>query len=150
MTAKEVQANYKAKEKERKARIKAEPNKWKRFCKWCWFCFSFPWVWLWENLRDWQTWLLFLIVLAIYSGSVWGFYLAALLCGWTATEAGKWLIGVGSSVWAWWLSPIGSPFIILCVSTTIGLKALINKIKDGIHKRKLKKVQANERENQTN
>lgn len=130
MTVKELQLRFKTRCALERSRIRKEPNRFKRLLKYIWYWFLFPWKWAFVNIRDWRTLVIFLIVLAVYSGSVWGWYLGALLCGWTSTEAGVWLIGIGSAVWAWWLSPLGSPFILLCVCSTIGIKALFNKIGD--------------------
>lgn len=135
----ELEIEYKLKQEAWKLKIRQEPNKHKRFWKWVLYWLAFPWVWAWTNIRDWHTALLFVIVVVVYSGSVWGFYLAALFCGWTSTDVGKWLIGIGSGVWAWWLSPAGSPFILLCTVTTIGVKAIINKIRDHLIKRRTNK-----------
>ena len=62
----------------------------------------------------------------------------ALITGWTSDIA-KWFIGVGSAVWVWWLSPLGSPFILLVTITAIGMKMLFNKIKDLMSKKKKEK-----------
>lgn len=131
----EIENQYKQQQTEWKNKIKQEPSKLKRFFKWLWFFIAFPFVWLFVNIRDLKTAIIFLIVLAVYSGSVWGFYLASLLCGWTSTDVGKWLFGIGTTIWAWWLSPAGSPFILLCIVTTIGVKALFNKISHRKHKK---------------
>ena len=40
------------------------------------------------------------------------------------------MFGIGSAVWIWWASPIGSPFILLVTFTAVGFKALFNKIKN--------------------
>lgn len=116
----------------KKSQIRSEPSKFKRFWKWVWYYLTFIWVWSWHNVKD-CLWL-FAIVVFIYSGSVWIFYAAAIFVGWS-TALGKTLIGIGSGVWAWWLSPLGSPFILLCVVTTLGLKALFEGIKAIIRKR---------------
>lgn len=129
MTVKEMQKQFSEKQEQERNKIKAEPKKFKRFWKWILYFLIFPWKWAFINIRDWRTAIIFLIVLAVYSGSVWGFYLSALLVGGKSTELGSWLWGVGTAIWAWWLSPAGSPFILLCVCTTIGIKALFNKIK---------------------
>ena len=125
---KELEAKYNEQANRRKEKIRQEPNKFKRFWKWVWYLIAFPWVWLFYNIRDWRSLICVLISFLLWSSSVWGFYLAALICGWT-TDAAKWCIGAGSAVWVWWLSPVGSPFILLVTATSIGIKALFNKIK---------------------
>lgn len=137
MKVKELQKKFNETQALERARIREEPKKGKRFWKWVWYVFVFPWKWAFVNIRDWRTAVIFLIVVLLYSGSVWGFYLGALFCGWTSTDAGKWLVGVGSAVWVWWLSPAGSPFILLCVSTTIGVKAIFDAIKARKERRKV-------------
>jgi len=123
-----LKREYNKKQTAWKIHIRFKQTKWQRFWGWVWYLIAFPWVWLLYNIRDWRTAIIFAIVLLVYSGSVWGFYLAALFCGWNTTEAGRVLIGIGSSVWAWWLSPVGSPFILLCTFTTMGVKVLFDKL----------------------
>lgn len=128
-TLKEQQDEYKRACEIRQARIKAEPSKFKRFWKWVGYFVAFPFVWAFANLKDWRTIVIFAIVAVVLAGSVWIFYLAGIMCGGTNTDTGKWLIGIGSAVWVWWLSPAGSPYILLCVSITIGIKAIFNRFK---------------------
>ena len=120
----------------KKSQIRQEPSKFKRFWKWVWYYLTFVWVWAWNNVKD-CLWL-FAIVVFVYSGSVWVFYASAIFVGWTSTDLGKSLIAIGSGVWAWWMSPLGSPFILLCVVTTLGIKALIESIKAIIRKKRAK------------
>lgn len=121
MTVKEIDANYKAKQNEWKAKIKAEPNKAKRFGKWLWFWFAFPWVWLWANIRDWRTAVIFVLTFITLSVEVWLPYLIYFITG------SAWWLGIGSACWLFWLGP-GTPFLPLCICITIGIKALFNKI----------------------
>lgn len=125
----DIEEKYKAKQDAWKAKIKADPSKFKRFWKWVWFLIAFPFVWLFYNIRDWRSGVCVAISFLLWSSSVWIFYLLALITGWT-TDAAKWFLGIGSAVWVWWLSPVGSPFILLVTFTAIGLKALFNKIKE--------------------
>lgn len=123
----EIEKQYKELQLRRKIRIRLERNKYKRFWKWVWYLISFPFVWLFFNIRDWRSAVCVIISLVLWSASVWVFYLLAFVSGWT-TEAAKWFIGIGSAIWIWWLSPVGSPFIVLVTFTSIGLKALLNKL----------------------
>ena len=132
----ELEAKYKEQADRRKAKIRLEPNKFKRFWKWVWYAIAFPWIWLFYNIRDWRSLVCVIISLLLWSSSVWGFYLASLLCGWKSTETGLWLFGIGSAVWVWWASPVGSPFILLVTMTAIGMKMLFDKWKK---RRKVKK-----------
>lgn len=129
-----LEKRYKESQETWKAKIKSEPKKFKRFWKWVWYLIAFPWVWLFYNCRDWRSAICILISLALLSASVWIFYLLAIITGWN-TPFAKTCIGIGSAVWVWWLSPIGSPFILLTTTTAIGIKALFNKIKDSCKKK---------------
>lgn len=123
MKIKDLEAKYKEQAERRKAKIRLEPNKFKRFWKWVWYLIAFPWVWLFYNARDWRSVICIIISFALWSASVWLFYLLYFL------TQNAWFLGIGSAVWLWWISPVGSPFILLVTITAIGMKALFNKIK---------------------
>ena len=125
----QLKAEYNYHQCARKAKIRKEPKKSKRFWMWIWYWISFPWIWLWINVRDWRTAICLVVSLLLWSSSVWIFYLLALITGWT-TDTAKWFLGIGSAVWIWWLSPLGSPFILLVTFTTIAIKAVFDKIQD--------------------
>lgn len=129
MTLKELEQQYKHKQLIWKTSIRFKPTKWQRFWSWVWYLIAFPWVWLFYNIRDWRTAICILVSFLLWSSSVWIWYVLALCSGWT-TDAAKWFLGIGSGVWIWWASPIGSPFILLVTFTAIGIKALFNKIKN--------------------
>ena len=135
MTIKDLEKEYAEKQNLWKINIRLTQNKFKRFWKWVLFYIAFPFVWLFYNIRDWRSAVCVGISMVLWSSSVWVFYLCAILCGWT-TDVAKVLIGIGSAVWAWWLSPLGSPFILLVTFTAIGMKMLFNIIKDCNTKRK--------------
>ena len=135
MKIKDLELVYKERQANWKSHIRQEPKRFKRFWKWVWFVIAFPFVWLFYNIRDWRSAICVLISFLLWSCSVWIWYLLAILCGWTSDSA-KWFIGIGSAIWIWWLSPIGSPFILLVTFTAIGIKAIFNKIKE--HKRSKK------------
>ena len=128
MTLKELEQQYKHKQLIWKTSIRFQQSKWKRFWSWVWYLIAFPWVWLFYNIRDWRTAICILVSFLLWSSSVWIWYVLALCTGWT-TDAAKWFLGIGSAVWIWWASPVGSPFILLVTFTAIGIKALFNKIK---------------------
>ena len=125
----ELEKSYKDRQLKWKTHIRLEPNKFKRFWKWVWFLIAYPFVWLFYNIRDWRSAICILISFLLWSATVWVWYLLAFLSGWN-TDTAKWFLGVGSAIWVWWLSPIGSPFILLVTITGIGIKALFNKIKE--------------------
>lgn len=118
--------DYEEQEKQRKDKIRQEPNKFKRFWKWVWHLLTFPFIWLFYNIRDWRTMVIYLIVTAVVSIEVWLPYLLGVIT-W-GTDFSKIMFSVGSACWIFWLGP-GTPFIPLCISITIGVKALFNKIK---------------------
>ena len=138
----ELEEKYKRQQNLWKMKIRLEPNKWKRFWKWVWYIIAFPWVWLWTNIRDWRTLLLFLIVCAVISCEVWVPYLIAFIC-WGNTTIRYSMLGVGSACWLYWAGP-GSPFLLICIGITIGIKALFNKIRENkIKKQKIKEQEKN-------
>ena len=118
---------YKEKQTLWKMHIRLEQNKFNRFWKWVWYLIAFPFVWLFYNIRDWRSAICVVISLLLWSCSVWLWYLLAIVTGWD-TETGKWFIGIGSAVFMWWLSPFGSPFLLLVTITSIGIKIFINKV----------------------
>ena len=125
----ELENAYKERQLQWKTHIRLESNKWKRFWKWVWFLIAYPFVWLFYNIRDWRSAICVVISFALWSCSVWIWYVLAFVSG-LDTETGKWFLGIGSAVWVWWLSPVGSPFILLVTITAIGIKALWNNIKE--------------------
>lgn len=128
MTLKELEKEYKHKQLIWKTSIRFKPTKWKRFWGWVWYLIAFPWVWIYTNIRDWHTALIFVIVCAIVSCEVWIPYLIALIC-WYNEPLRNTMLGVGSGCWLFWAGP-GTPFLLICIFITIGIKALFNKIKD--------------------
>lgn len=135
----ELEKSYKDRQLKWKTHIRLEPNKFKRFWKWVWFLIAYPFVWLFYNIRDWRSAICVLISFLLWSATVWVWYLLAFLSGWN-TDTAKWFLGVGSAIWVWWLSPIGSPFILLVTITSIGIKALFNKIKEKRNAKREEKV----------
>ena len=123
----ELEQRYKEAKAKARAKIKEEPNRWVRFWKWVWYFISFPFKWLWLNIRDWRTVLIFAIVVLVVSCEVWIPYMIALIT-WGSTLS-KVMLGVGSTCWLVWLGP-GTPFLIICIGITMGIKALFNKIEE--------------------
>lgn len=137
-----LESAYKEKQEVWKSKIRQEPSRFKRFWKWVWYLIAFPFVWLFYNIRDWRSAICVIISFLLWSCSVWLWYLLAMITGWN-TETGKWFIGIGSAVWVWWASPVGSPFILLVTITAIGIKALWDKIR---HHRTNRKQTKSEKE----
>lgn len=111
-----------------KERIKAEPRKGRRFWKWVWYFIAFPWVWIFYNIRDWRTAIIFVIVCALVSSEVWVPYLLAFIF-WSNEPWRIALLSFASACWIFWLGP-GTPFLVICMSLTIGIKAIFNKVKE--------------------
>ena len=131
-----LEAKYKEDQKAARDKIRQEPSGWKRFWKWVWYLFTFPFKWLWLNIRDWRSAVIFLIVMAVVSCEVWIPYLIGFIT-W-GTDLSKIMFGIGSTCWLFWLGP-GTPFLIICIGITIGVKELFNKIEEKKYgKRKIK------------
>lgn len=129
----QLQQEYELRQKEEKAKIKQESKRFKRFLLWCKYLITFPFKWLWVNIRDWRTALVFVGVFLVLSSEVWVPYLIGLIT-W-GTDLSKWMFGVASACWLFWLGP-GTPFMVICISLTIAVKGLFNKIKGRKHGRK--------------
>lgn len=123
MKVKELEAKYNEQANRRKESIRQDTNKFRRFWRWILYLVCYPWIWLFYNCRDWRSAVCIVISLLLWSASVWVFYLLYFL------TQNAWFLGIGSAVWVWWLSPLGSPFILLVTVTAIGMKAIFNKIK---------------------
>ena len=129
MKTNKISELYEKKQNEWKTKIKAKPTKWIRFWSWVWYLIAFPFVWLFYNIRDWRSAICVIISLVLWSGSVWIWYLMAIIT-W-GTDFSKWAIGIGSAVFAWWMAPVGSPFLLIVTFTAIGMKMVWDKIKHG-------------------
>lgn len=124
---KEIEEEFKKKQNEEKAKIKAEPSKWKRFWKRVWHLVVFPWKWIWVNIRDRRTALIFVIVFLVVSSEVWVPYFIGFIC-WSNEPLRHTMFGIGSACWLFWAGP-GTPFLIICIGLTMAVKSLFNKIK---------------------
>ena len=105
----------------------------RKFWKMVWWWFKTPFVWIKDNIKDWRTLIIFAIVLIVMSSSVWLPLLFGIITG------NGWFYGIASAVFIWWQLP-GSPFIMICIGITIGIKALFNKIR-GKHENKNKQIE---------
>lgn len=124
----QIEEQYKQSQLVWKERIKAEPNKLKRFFKWIWYWIAFPFKWIWTNIRDWRTAIIFVIVFLLVSSEVWVPYLIGVIC-WGNEALRNTMFGVGSACWLFWIGP-GTPFMVICIGLTIAVKGLFNKIKE--------------------
>lgn len=121
MSFKDLSKDFEEKRKLRKEKLLLEPRKGIRFWKRVWLIITFPFEWIWINIRDVKTAIIFLIVLIVYGASVWVPYLIYFI------TKSNWWLAAGSAAWIFWLGP-GTPFLVLCIGTTMGIKAIINKI----------------------
>ena len=122
---KKLEENYNNQANRRKEAIKSEPNKIKRFFKRIWFWISFPFVWIFYNIRDWRTDIIFSLVFVILYSEVWCPYLIGFIC-WENESLRHTMFGIGSACWLFWAGP-GTPFLVICITITIGIKALFDK-----------------------
>ena len=81
-------------------------------------------LWLKNQLGDWRTILLCLIVLAVMYSPVLVGYPLYFLLGW------KWCLVMASSYLLFWAGPF-TPFIPVCIAITLFLKRKLFKKKDG-------------------
>ena len=125
---KEIESRFKSKQAAEKEKIKAEPNKFKRFWKWIWHWIIFPFKWIFINIRDWRTALIFVIVFLLVSSEVWIPYLIGFI-GWNNEPLRITMFSVGSACWLFWAGP-GTPFLVICIGLTIAIKGVFNKIKE--------------------
>lgn len=123
MKVKDLDNLYKKQANERKAKIKAEPKKWKRFWKWVWYLTTFPFVWAWYNFRDWRTFVIFIIVVMVVGSEVWVPFLLGLILD------NAWLLGIAGACEVFWMLP-ATPFLPICIIITIGIKEIFRKIKN--------------------
>ena len=117
------QEEYERNQKEVLIEIITEPH---HFWRLVWFYFKKPFRWLKENIQDWRTAIIFIIVVLVVSCEVWVPYLIALLT-W-GSDLSKWLIGVASACWLFWLGP-GTPFLLICITLTMVIKGIFNKVR---------------------
>lgn len=101
-------------------------NKFKSFLKW-----------IWTQLKDVQTLIIFIIVLAVMYFPAYGFYILSLILN------NAMLAYIATVYVAFWAGPF-TPFFPLCISITLGIKALINKAKEKKNKTKSDKNDDND------
>lgn len=121
---KRKQEVYELKQQRIKKEIKSKPH---HFWGLLWYYIKKPFVWIFDNIKDWRTAIIFLIIFLLVSSEVWVSYLLAFI-SWGTTFS-KTMLGVASACWAWWLLPVGSPFMLICISLTILVKGVFNKIR---------------------
>ena len=80
------------------------------------------WKWVKRELKDPWTFITFIIVCIVVSSEVWVMYLLYIIT-WN-----EWFLGIATTLWGIWLLP-GIGFIPICLAITVGIKAIINKIR---------------------
>ena len=78
--------------------------------------------WIWQECKDWRTLVLLLFVIIIVYSPVWVGYLLFFIFKW------QWAVVLATACLAFWVGPF-SPFFVLCVSITLGIKKIFSKIK---------------------
>ena len=78
--------------------------------------------WIWQECKDWRTLVLLLFVIIIVYSPVWVGYLLFFIFKW------QWALVLATACLAFWVGPF-SPFFVLCVSITLGIKKIFSKIK---------------------
>ena len=94
----------------------------RKFWQTIWKWIKAPFIWIKDNIKDWRTGVIFAIVLIVVTSTVW----IPLLIG--IITQNSVFYGIASGVFIWWQLP-GSPFFILCIGITMGIKAIFNKLR---------------------
>lgn len=76
--------------------------------------------WIWRECKDGRTLALLLVVITIVYSPVWLGYILHWIFGWS------WAGIVATAMLAFWAGPF-SPFFVLCISITLGIKRLFEK-----------------------
>jgi len=126
----DIKAKYELHQLKAKTKIRMKPKRIQRLLGWIWFWISFPFIWIWNNIRDWRTAVIFVIVFLAVSSEVWVPYLIAFI-GWNNEPLRISMLSAGSACWLFWLGP-GTPFLVIVISLTIAVKGLF----DRLHQRK--------------
>ena len=77
--------------------------------------------WLWQECRDWRTLVLFVCVCIAMGTPVWLCYIFSLIFGW------EWAAAVAGAMLIFWNVVPGTPFFVICLSITLGLKKIWEK-----------------------
>lgn len=84
--------------------------------------------WIWQECKDWRTIVLLVFVILVVYSPVWVGYLLFWIFRW------KWAIVFATASLAFWAGPF-SPFFVLCVSITLGIKRFFSKCKRKLNKK---------------
>jgi hypothetical protein len=78
--------------------------------------------WIWQECKTPSTIVLLLFVILTVYSPVWVGYILFWIFRW------KWALVLATACLAFWIGPF-SPFFVLCVSITLGIKKIFSKIK---------------------
>lgn len=81
--------------------------------------------WIKEECKDWRTFVIFAIVVAVMYFPTWGGYLLYLIFNW------NWCLIVATTSLLFWAGPF-TPFFPLCIAITLGIKRLLDLNKKNI------------------
>lgn len=137
----EAMAKYEQSQKMRKAIIRLEPSRWKRFWKWVWFFLSWPFRYIWAEVHDWRFVVIFVATMAVVGSEVWVPLVLAWIF-WGDESFRITMLSVSGTCEAFWLAPF-TPFLPLCIAITMGIKSLIEKIKEKRTKKMKNKEDSN-------
>ena len=76
--------------------------------------------WIIDECKDWRTFVIFIIVIAIVYFPTWGGYLIYIIFKW------NWSLAVASASLAFWFGPF-TPFFPLCMAITLLIKKIITR-----------------------
>jgi len=127
--AKQKEDEYRLLRITRKNFIKSQPH---HFWKLMWFYASYPFSWIWRNIKDFRTFIIFVVVMLVVGCEVWIPFVLGLI--FKDSNFGKSMLSVAAACEAFWLAPF-TPFLPLCIVITIAVKSAFNKLRF----RKLKK-----------
>ena len=121
--AKRKEDEFKLLRTTRKNLIKSQPH---HFWRLLWFYISYPFIWIWKNIKDFRTFVIFVIVMLVVGCEEWIPLVIGLI--FKSYTFGKTLLGVAAACEAFWLAPF-TPFLPLCIVITIAVKSAFNKLR---------------------
>lgn len=89
----------------------------KRFIKWVTKLFQK----VFKECKDWRTFAILLIVIAVVYSPVWLCYLLYFLFSW------KWALAVATTCLAFWAGPF-TPFFPLCIAIAVAVKKILSQM----------------------
>ena len=87
--------------------------------------------WIWHECKDWKTFVLFVGVCFVVGIPVWLGYILSIVFHWA------WASAVANAMLIFWNVVPGTPFFVVCLSITLGIKKIWEK---GAQKEKAKGI----------